>query len=295
MLSNDKIDSQDSKQFLSQCVLCASPSSSFSPFCAKGAYSIVRCNHCRLIFVNPRDSHDLIFDQYQEDATSPVQYYENTAAVDKINFRKRLRWVEENLEKGKVLDVGCNVGTFLEVARERGWQTVGIEPNKKAAEICMKKNLRVTCALFDSSFVNTFEEKDFDLICMNDVIEHFPDPLQAIKFVKPLLKKNGCLAMSTPNIRNILAKVFQIKPKEHLFYFDSHTLRQMLAQAGFEVQWIRETGRRRAVGCMHLGSSIDQKWLTFSKVFQVCGLDSILSVFLEFFFHDEIFVLARSR
>lgn len=280
-------------EFLDRCILCGdSAEKSFKPYCQKSGYQIVQCGNCGLIFVNPRDNLQLVLKQYQDDATSPIRYYQMTDKIDLLNFNKRLNWIETKMPKGRLLDIGCNVGTFMEAAKKRGWSVAGIEANGKAVEICRNKNLEVHAGLFNAQFVESLPNKNFDLVCLNDSIEHFTDPLEALNLTAALVCKNGFISISTPNIHDILAKVFQIKPKEHLFYFDKATLSKILNRCGLEVKMLVETGRRRDIGAMHYGASLDKKWLLTSKFLSASGLDKLIGIFLESLFKDELFALA---
>lgn len=279
---------------LNKCILCGASGEGFcKPYSVQNGYAIVQCKSCQLIFVNPRDNQETVLKQYCEDETSPISYYQSTSDVNTVNFNKRLDWIERHMSIGKLLDVGCSVGTFIETAKKRGWSVLGIEANRKACEVCKNKNLNVVNGLFESEFVKSLPQKDFDLVCLNDSIEHFSNPLDALILTKSLLRENGYCSISTPNIENILAKIFQMKPKEHLFYFNEATLSKILSQSGFKIEMIVETGRRRPVGKMHLGASINQKWYYVSRFLSASGLHSLASIFLEQFFKDELFVLAR--
>ena len=279
---------------LNKCVLCGSEGENFhTAVQEKVGYNIVSCNECGLIFVNPRDSQDVVSKQYVEDQTSPISYYQQTAPTDTINFNKRLDMIESKVPKAKLLDIGCNVGTFMEAARQRGWQVAGVEANRKAADVCKEKGLAVHTGLFGPEFAKKHGQSDFDLVCMNDSIEHFPDPLEALSWARVVLKDNGYIAISTPNISSILGKVFQIKPKEHLFYFSKDTLRKKMEHAGYKVELLVEVGRRRDIAAMSMGASLDSKWRAVSKLLDRMGLAVATSIFLSLFFRDELFVLAR--
>lgn len=283
-------------EFIKKCVLCNAGNEFFKPYCTKSGYSIVLCSNCGLIFVNPRDNENTISNQYQDNLTSPISYYQVTAKTDAINFNKRLDWIESKMSRGKVLDIGCNVGTFLELSKNRGWEVMGIEPNKKACEICNSKGLNVRCGLFGHEMAKSLEGNRFDLITLNDTIEHFTHPVEMVRMIAACIRQNGFLAISTPNVDNILARIFQIKPKEHLFYFNKSTLSRFLEGAGFKIELLVETGRRRDIASMPLGATFENKyWIYVCKFLGVTGLSHLVSLFLEKIFADELFVLAKKK
>ena len=279
---------------LETCVLCGATSDRFEPYAERGEFGVVKCKECSLIFINPRATEEETRKQYTDDVSSPIRYYGKSVHVDSPIFEKRLRAIEELVPKGRLLDVGCSVGTFMDVARARGWQVAGVELNKNACELCTEKGHKVYRGLFAPELISTFEKADFDLITLNDVIEHLPDPVASMKLVGPLLRPGGYLMINTPNIDNIVARTFQIKPMEHLFYFSTATATRTLEKAGLEVVLAKKAGRRRDFGGLQTGATIDNKaWLMVCKVLHSTGLDRLANFTLENFFTDELFVLAR--
>jgi len=103
-------------------------------------------------------------------------------------------------QKGRILDVGAGTGDFLSVAKNNGWQTIGVEPSEKAKEIAKNKGV---------SFVDQtseLENHSFDVISMWHVLEHVPDLDKQIKELKRLLKPTGTLIIAVPNFKSFDAK-----------------------------------------------------------------------------------------
>jgi 2-polyprenyl-3-methyl-5-hydroxy-6-metoxy-1,4-benzoquinol methylase len=121
----------------------------------------------------------------------------------------------------------------LALARERGWQVAGIEINAAAARYCREtRGLDVRAGTLDDE---PFAPGSFDAVLMGDVIEHLPDPRQALVQVRALLKPGGLVLISTPDIAGWAGRMLQIKPEEHLYYFSPRTMTAMLEQVGYEV------------------------------------------------------------
>jgi len=102
--------------------------------------------------------------------------------------------------KGKILDIGAGTGEFLSVAKNDGWQTIGVEPSDKAKAIAKSKGV---------SFVeqtSELENHSFDVISMWHVLEHVPDLDKQIKELKRLLKPTGTLIIAVPNFKSFDAK-----------------------------------------------------------------------------------------
>jgi SAM-dependent methyltransferase len=283
------------RESLPACLLCGAGSAQFKPFVQKQDFFLVRCGACGLIFVNPRENSESVAGLYREDLASKSGYYSKTRAVDCQVFFRRFQKIAPLIRPGKVLDVGCNVGTFLEVLQESGWAAAGVEPNRQAAAVCRSKKLEVFEGLFGPELVKSLQNRDYSLVCFNDSIEHFPDPLQALRSARDLLLPGGCVALTTPDIESLFGRFFQVKPREHLFYFSRSTLFRALEQCGFEVVFIQKQGRRRDIAAFPEGANLPPFWIGVAKLLRASGLDRIVSRFLEVFFPDELFALARRK
>ncbi|NGY36710.1 class I SAM-dependent methyltransferase [Flavobacterium sp. XN-5] len=121
--------------------------------------------------------------------------------VKNIALKNKLDLINsQQPKKGRILDIGAGTGDFLAVAKDNGWQTVGVEPSDKARAIAFKKEV---------SFVeNTLEVEShsFDVITMWHVLEHVPNLNNQIKELKRLLKPSGTLIVAVPNFKSFDAK-----------------------------------------------------------------------------------------
>jgi hypothetical protein len=77
--------------------------------------------------------------------------------------------------------------------------------------------------------------------------------------VASLIRPGGYLSINTPNMDNVVARICQVKPKEHIFYFNRITASRILEQAGFEVLFVKKAGRRRDFGSLQTGATLDSK------------------------------------
>ncbi len=102
--------------------------------------------------------------------------------------------------KGRILDIGAGTGEFLSVAKNDGWEIIGVEPNERAKSIAINKGI---------SFVehtSELENQSIDVISMWHVLEHVPDLDKQIKELKRLLKPTGTLIIAVPNFKSFDAK-----------------------------------------------------------------------------------------
>jgi len=122
--------------------------------------------------------------------------------VKSIALKNKLKLINSQSEKGKILDIGAGVGDFLSVAKKDGWQTIGIEPSDKAKSIAIKKGV---------TFVNhlsQLENNSFDVITMWHVLEHVPDLEHQISELKRLIKPNGTILIAVPNFNSYDANYY---------------------------------------------------------------------------------------
>lgn len=98
--------------------------------------------------------------------------------------------------KGRLLEVGCGHGWFLEAARERGFETVGIEPDGAVADLAEQRGLRVLRGLFPDVLD---DGERFDVVIFNDVLEHIPDPRTVLRAAARTLGPGGQLIVNAPS------------------------------------------------------------------------------------------------
>jgi len=122
-------------------------------------------------------------------------FIKSIALKNKLNLINSLQ-----PQKGKILDIGAGTGEFLSVAKNDGWQTIGVEPSERAKAIAKNKGV---------SFVeetSELENHSFDVISMWHVLEHVPDLDKQIKELKRLLKPTGTLIIAVPNFKSFDAQ-----------------------------------------------------------------------------------------
>ncbi len=136
-----------------------------------------------------------------------------------------------------ILDVGCGTGEFLrEVGREYGaW---GIEPEPEAARWA-RERFGLNVQTGDLSIVQ-FPTGSFDLVTMWHVLEHIPDPAQALTTISGMLKDGGRLLVALPNISALDARLYRafwvaIDAPRHLWHFDRPQLARLAEKTGFTI------------------------------------------------------------
>ena len=196
---------------------------------------LVECTSCGLVYVRPRLRADLVLTGYEggtdEGFVSQVAFRERT-------FRRCLDRIEKALRPPgrRVLDVGAAGGSFLAVARERGYEPRGCEPS---SWMCAFARDHYGLDLEPGTlFDMAVDDGSVDLLSLWDVLEHTPDPKAVLDRAHRLIAPGGVLAISVPDYGSLAARlmgrrwVFLLTV--HLYYFTRATLSALLRRSGFE-------------------------------------------------------------
>ncbi|MBN1255774.1 MAG: class I SAM-dependent methyltransferase [Deltaproteobacteria bacterium] len=152
------------------------------------------------------------------------------------------------LHAKRILEVGCAGGMTGKALREKGFkEIVGIEVNRKIAQ--KGKLYYDKLIIGDVEKIKLpFEKGHFDCILYGDVLEHLVDPWKVLKEHNALLKLEGVIICSIPNVRHykIIKKLvfsgtweyteYGILDRTHLRFFTLDSIRKMLRETGFEIR-----------------------------------------------------------
>lgn len=153
--------------------------------------------------------------------------FEKTYQLVKTNaIRKKVKLLSRYNQKGTVLDIGAGTGDFLVEAKKQGWQITGIEPNLKAKQIAISKNVDFADSL------EILQNHSFDVITMWHVLEHIPDLDFQLRELKRLLKPNGTIIIAVPNFKSFDAKYYKefwaaYDVPRHLWHFSKITIQKL--------------------------------------------------------------------
>lgn len=137
------------------------------------------------------------------------------------------------LDGRRVLDYGCGVGAFLDVARRHSVDVVGLEFDDQGRAAALDRGFRVVKSPAE------LDPGSFDFVYMNDVIEHLRDPVEDLRLVRDLLVPGGALFVATMNMRGLKPRVAGAKwdvvtNPTHLWFYDETSLQRTLLESGFE-------------------------------------------------------------
>jgi glycosyltransferase involved in cell wall biosynthesis/2-polyprenyl-3-methyl-5-hydroxy-6-metoxy-1,4-benzoquinol methylase len=176
------------------------------------------------------------------------------------------RWVSG----GRLLDVGCAWGGYLWRMQQLGWEVHGVELNDRAAAFAQQE-LGLTSVSAGSINNLDYPEDFFDVVHLSMVLEHVPDPLTTLNKLSRLLKDNGQLILSVPDIEGVEARLFREKSytlqvPQHLSHFSPTTIRDCLESAGFVVE--RVVHQRTKSDFVKSAAYLDDSWF---KRFLLCA------------------------
>jgi 2-polyprenyl-3-methyl-5-hydroxy-6-metoxy-1,4-benzoquinol methylase len=218
-------------------------------------FKVMSCRNCGLVSLG-----EMLEEVYDEKYYSErKEYFFENIIADPQNGKKNqniddfaegLRLIRDLAPDGKdLLDVGCGVGIFLNMARKEKWEVTGVDVSTFATQYARdefgldaRQGRLTTLALPPESF---------DVVTMWDTFEHVADPALELKEIRRILKKGGILLLDTPNEESLLRVLAQLLYKMtlgrfrypvkklyhmyHLYYFNPSTLTRMVESAGFEV------------------------------------------------------------
>lgn len=194
---------------------------------------IVRCMNCGFVYAIPKEPLSELADDYRR-----MEDHEYTAEEKGRRKQARviLKFIRQFKNGGKMLDIGCGPGFFLSEAKTQGWRVQGVDLSAWARDTAAKRfNVEVFQGELSAA---RFPDKSFDAVVMNDVIEHLEDPKSCLREARRVLKNDGVLYLSTPDIDSALSRLLRARwwgiNKYHLNYFSRRTLEKMFAETGFK-------------------------------------------------------------
>jgi SAM-dependent methyltransferase len=216
----------------------------------KGAFTIVRCRTCGLVFTNeippPAELEAIYGPSFFEVGQ---KFTGRSDGVGLVNAAARVSRLLELPEVGRArwLDVGCATGDFLEAARRAGVVEVrGVELSEFAAAQARGRGFDVARGDFASLVL---PPGSFDVVTMWDYVEHVPDPAASLERAFEVLRPGGYLAISTGDAASLAARAMGrfwhlMIPPKHLYFFTPDTLVRVLQRAGFLMVRLDRPGKR---------------------------------------------------
>ena len=230
--------------------------------CKRGEFFLTKCLKCGLVFQNPRVKEQDIGFYYQglnyfnKPKTTPLKKKNNFLKKETLNNhfgygQKSFFWAVTFFLKGflsaksypyfkkggKLLEIGCSNGSFLEELRGLGWQVKGIEMSQESSTFAReKRGLDVENKRIEDC---DFKQNEFDVIIMNMVLEHLYSPFEVMEKIAKWLKPKGEWILSVPYFQGFEFLVFKefaygLQLPTHQTFFTKPILKAYLQKLGFK-------------------------------------------------------------
>jgi SAM-dependent methyltransferase len=208
-------------------------------------FSVVRCQTCGLLRLDPRPDRDELSRYYpdnywfapDESAASRLEErYRRLVLRDHVSFVERA--LRESTARGPLLDAGCGGGLFLGMLRERGFRVLGLDISREAAAIAWHgQQAPAVCALLDAA---PFPAASLAGITLFHVLEHVYDPAAYLQSAYRLLQPDGRLIVQVPNAASWQCRLLGrrwngMDVPRHLTDFRASDVVLLMERAGFTV------------------------------------------------------------
>lgn len=202
-----------------------------------------------------------------------------------INRRpEMLKFIPKNASK--ILEIGCGEGNFIEQLVSETTETWGVEPDISSADIAKTKIFKVLVGTLDQ-VLDELPENYFDVIVLNDVLEHLLEPWDDLKLLKSKLKDQGAVVTSIPNVRyskNLFKMIFKrdwkytedlTLDRTHFRFFTKKSIKRMFREAGYQIESIKGINTTKSFlyfpfaivfNILFLGSQTDMFFMQFATV-----------------------------
>jgi len=286
-----------------QCILCQVP---LKKYLYKNGYWIYQCPICHLGQTDlKRDYVKFVKEFYSEgyyegDLTrSAYVDYELDKPLIVQNMRKFLSFLPQKKSYGKLLDVGCAFGYFVELACNQGYDAYGFDPSKyaakKASNVVGKKRIQ------EGTIQEVaYPKASFDVITMFDVFEHLQDPLNDMKKLRSLLKPHGVILIATGDTRSMAARIMKRRwtffiPPQHIFFFHRGNVETLLRKAGLMPQVWHRVGKWLSIGyILHLARTTGESSFA-SAIYEWCKKTSLIRFAVYVPMKDNMVILVGKK
>ncbi|MEJ7813117.1 MAG: class I SAM-dependent methyltransferase [Gemmatimonadaceae bacterium] len=202
-------------------------------------FRMVTCDACGLVRSDPVAASSVLGRLYKESA---FNYGDEVANLQRTYGRYLAELEELGVRKGRLLEIGCGNGFFLEEAAAQGYADVrGVEPSRAAvAAASPERRPGIVC---DVMRPGLFDAASFDVICLFQVLDHLPEPAALLDECFRLLRPGGLMLCLNHDVGALSARVLRdrspIVDIEHTYLYDRRTMARLFAGRGFRVRRVR--------------------------------------------------------
>ena len=206
------------------CVLCGGEST--ERYLGIGAHVLDRCRSCGLI--STRNFAGTLSAYAGEAYFTARNEYVSRWDAFCAHFEPMVARIRRHVPSGRLLDVGAGVGALLSVASRHGYSAKGVEVSEWASGYARReKGLDVATGTLEDA---GFADAHFDVVVLNHVIEHVPDPRALLVEIRRILRPEGLIVLGAPNAGSLMARLIgarwaSFRPGEHIWHFTPATPR----------------------------------------------------------------------
>lgn len=215
-------------------------------------FNLVRCTQCGHLMTAPRlDESQLgdLYGTYYPRKHININDLKNEAALSIRPMARWRRWWSGTDNQGQytvrpgelMLDIGCGSGLSLLEAKAVGADVRGVEADPNVHRIATELGLKIHIgSLLDEPFPG----EQFDLVVLNQVIEHMPDPALMLERLRPRLKPGGRMILVFPNVNSLWCRIFgkfwiNWHVPYHLHHFTRAGFSKMVSRTGYRIRKVR--------------------------------------------------------
>lgn len=229
---------------------------------AHGGIAIVRCSACGLVFATAGYAPRFLDDHYADRARRAPPVDAPSVARPASERKRHSLELYDRLTGGRLcpappgglaLDIGCGPGLLLDLLREAGWGTVGIE-RSPAGEEAIAAGHRVLAldVEVDRDASSSALTERFGLVTLTHLLEHLRRPVDALRWVAEHLRDDGVAIVEVPNWDDLARPLWgsRYRPLElgdHLSFFDRRTLAGLVERSGLELVTLWSAAQARTL------------------------------------------------
>lgn len=202
-------------------------------------FGIYECKSCGLVITYP----------LPEDLSKyyPAPYYHTRKKFDPVKnllkHKRVLAKLKHYKSGGRLLDVGCNIGSLAKAAADSKFQASGIDISADAVSYA-REELLVDAHCGDFS-TYPFPEEAFDVITLSHVLEHARDPKDTLSRAYRSLKQDGVLFLAVPDFDSLQSGLFRqrwfhLDVPRHTCHFRREVLAAVLLETGFRIESVEQ-------------------------------------------------------
>ncbi len=226
------------------CYLCGSPGSKVIHKGVRGGETIdvLKCDECGLVRLSEvMDEPD---DYYRDSGMrdGKVESLVKLRLETKEDDERRFRFTEKIITNKRVLDFGCGDGGYLVRANAVASKACGVELEASVREELQAEGFQC--------FERINEAGQMDVVTMFHVLEHLPNPVEALQEIMEHVAPHGMLIVEVPNADDALLSLYSCDAfanftywKCHIYLYTMTTLRLLARKAGLQVQFMRQVQR----------------------------------------------------